>query len=57
MCAISGRYLLLDFDTATDRAVDAVECNKQRIAAGLNHAPTMLVDCRIDNAAPKLAQP
>ena len=56
LVAVIHRHLLLHLDRAAHRAVDAVERDQQRVAAGLHHPAAVLADRRVDQRAPQRAQ-
>ena len=49
-------HLLLDLDRASDRAVDAVEHDHQRVAAGLRNSAAVFMDCRVNKVASECLQ-
>ena len=57
LIAIVVRHLLLHFDRAAHRPVDAVEHDEQRVAAGLNDPPAMLVDRWVDQSVAESPKP
>ena len=56
LIAVIDRHLLLYLDRAAHRAVDAVERDQQRVAAGLHHSAAVLADGRVDQCASQRAQ-
>ena len=56
LIAVIDRHLLLYLDRAAHCAIDAVECDQQRVAAGLHHSAAVLADCRVDQRAAQRAQ-
>src|SRR4051812_6523009 len=51
------RHPSLDLHSATDRSLDAVEYDQQRIAARLNYPASILRDRRADDVASDSPQP
>ena len=53
---VVGRHLLLHVHGTAHRALDAVEHDQQRIAAGLHHTAAILRDRRVDHLVAQRAQ-
>ena len=56
LVAVVHPNLLLHLDRTSHRAIDAVERDQQRVAAGLHHSSAALPDRRVDQRAPQCAQ-